>query len=259
MVWLRSIASAASGVIDASRAAPHRASVPRMPEMCAFAWHPRPGAARSRRVAAGEWAARLPDERSHRVLFVSHCLLDQNVRYPRGAFRPGVVPEAVAPFIVEGDGVYQMPCPEQAAWGGMARPFILRFYGSKYELTYRFRALLLPLFLAWTRWRCRLLARRVAAHAADHVRCGCRIVGVLGVGNSPSCGVRQTLDLARALPVVASLDVATVDRRTFNERAVRDCAVEGEGIYIQELRRALSRRRLAVPFLEYQPPGDDAA
>lgn len=230
-----------------------------MPEICALAWRFQQEGARSRRVTPGEWAARLSDERSHRVLFVSHCLLDQNVRYPGGAFRPGVVPEAVAPFIVEGDGVYQMPCPEQAAWGGVARRIILRFYGSERRWTYRFRALLLPLFLAWTRWRYRLIARRVAGHAADQACSGCRIVGILGVGNSPSCGVRQTLDLARALPVVASLDVATVDRRTFNERAVRGCAVEGEGIYIQELRRALVRRQLAVPFLEYQPPGDDPA
>lgn len=227
--------------------------------MCAFAWRLPSGAASCRPATAAEWAARLADQRSHRVLFVSHCLLDQNVRYPGGAFRPGVVPEAVAPFIVDGDGIYQMPCPEQAAWGGVGRRFILRFHGSERRWACRLRAFLLPLFLAWTRWRYRLLAMRVAADAADHARAGCRIVGVLGVGNSPSCGVRQTLDLSRALAVVASLDAATIDRRTFNERAVRGCAVEGEGLFIQELRGALSRRRLTVPLLEYQPPPDDGA
>jgi uncharacterized protein YbbK (DUF523 family) len=208
----------------------------------------------------GRLAARLADERSRRVLLVSHCLLNQNVRYLGGAFRPGIVPEAVASFICDGDGLYQMPCPEQAAWGGVSKRWILRFYGSGRTWAYRLRAVLLPLFFAWTRWRYRLLARRVARHVADYERSGYRVVGILGVADSPSCGVRHTLDLARALPVVASLDVGSIDRRTFDERAVRGCAVEGEGLFINELRRALERRHLTVPLLEYQPPptGGDA-
>ncbi|HET7784538.1 MAG TPA: hypothetical protein VFL36_01080 [Myxococcales bacterium] len=202
----------------------------------------------------GSLEARLADERSRRVLLVSHCLLNQNVRYLGGAFRPGMVPEALAPFICEGDGLYQMPCPEQAAWGGVSKKWILRFHGSERRWAYRFRAVLLPLFLAWTRWRYRLLAARVARHVADYRRSGYRVVGILGVGDSPSCGVRHTLDLARALPVVASLDVFGIDRRTFDERVIRGCAVAGEGLYIGALRRALERRHLTVPLLEYRPP-----
>ena len=38
---------------------------------------------------------RLTDERGKRVIFVSHCLLNQNIRYPGGAFRRGVVDELV--------------------------------------------------------------------------------------------------------------------------------------------------------------------
>jgi hypothetical protein len=34
--------------------------------------------------------ARLRDERSGRVLFVSHCLLDENVRYAGGASHRGL-------------------------------------------------------------------------------------------------------------------------------------------------------------------------
>jgi hypothetical protein len=32
---------------------------------------------------------RLKDERSKRVIFVSHCWLNENTRYLGGAFRPG--------------------------------------------------------------------------------------------------------------------------------------------------------------------------
>ena len=107
-----------------------------------------------------EVVAQLRDERSGRVLFVSHCLLNENVRYPGGAFRPGLVAELVDEAERRGWGVYQMPCPEQRAWGGVLKRHMLRAYGSKGGLLYRYRQ---PL-------------QR----------------GFVGVGASPSCGVRPT-------------------------------------------------------------------
>ena len=62
--------------------------------------------------------SRLWDARSGRVVFVSHCLLNQNTRYLGGAFRPGAVHEVLDPFMQGGIGICQMPRPEQLAWGG---------------------------------------------------------------------------------------------------------------------------------------------
>jgi uncharacterized protein YbbK (DUF523 family) len=55
------------------------------------------------------------------VVFVSHCLLNQNVRYLGGATRPGGVDDAIAALRRTGAGVVQMPCPEQRAWGGVCK------------------------------------------------------------------------------------------------------------------------------------------
>jgi uncharacterized protein YbbK (DUF523 family) len=198
-----------------------------------------------------EWAAKLRDERSHRVVFLSHCLLNQNVRYLGGATRAGVIPEAVRRFVDDGVGVYQMPCPEQVAWGGVLKPWIVRFYGSKGSWTYALRSLFLPLFQVYTRCVYRHLARRVARHAEDYVRSGCEIVGVIGVGDSPSCGVRHTLDIRRSLPVVAALDVDAIDTPAFNAHAVRDAIVDGQGMYVAALRRAFAKRGLRVEFDEH--------
>ena len=38
----------------------------------------------------------LSDARSGQVVFLSHCMLNQNVRYQCGATRPGAVDEVVA-------------------------------------------------------------------------------------------------------------------------------------------------------------------
>jgi predicted secreted protein len=194
---------------------------------------------------------RLADERSRRVVFLSHCLLNQNVRYLGGAFHPGVVPEAVNFFICEGAGLYQMPCPEQIAWGGVLKRFILRFYGAEGTWIYKLRGILLPLFQVYTRWVYRPLAERVVGHIEDYMRSGFEVVGIVGVGDSPSCGVRCTLDLERSLPIIASCAIETIERQEFNKKAVAACIADGEGMYMQELRRRLDQRGLNTVFLEY--------
>jgi uncharacterized protein YbbK (DUF523 family) len=193
----------------------------------------------------------LADARSRRVVFVSHCLLDQNVRYLGGAESPGVVPSAIEPYVREGVGLRQMPCPEEIAWGGVMKRLILRAYGARWA--YRLRALVLPLFLLYTRLRYWKIARRVAAEIADCVRAGIEVVGVVGVGDSPSCGVDHTLDLRRSLPVVASMDVETIDAATFKEHAVRSLLEPGEGLFIAALRRQLRHRGLSIAFTEHVP------
>jgi len=198
-------------------------------------------------------AARLKDARGRRVVFVSHCLLDQNVRYFGGATHAGVVEEAVQRFVREGVGVYQMPCPEQEAWGGVAKRRLLAVYGSKGTIAFRLRGVLLPMFLAHTRRVYRRLARRVADHAADFVRSGCEVIGFVGVADSPSCGVTRTLDVRRALPVVASFDLDTLDAKTFDDEVIRACRAVGRGYFVEALQKELARRGLHVPFSEHDP------
>lgn len=67
----------------------------------------------------------LPDARSGRVVFLSHCLLNQNTRYLGGAACPGVVIAAVERYVQDGTGIVQMPCPEQRVWGGVLKRRLL--------------------------------------------------------------------------------------------------------------------------------------
>ena len=131
---------------------------------------------------------RLKDERSKRVIFVSHCLLNENTRYLGGAFRRGCVDELVDFFQQEGLGIYQMRCPEQQAWGGVLKRHLSPFYGSKGTILYRLRHVLLPLFLLYTCWVYRRLAKEVVKDVEDYLRSGFEVIGIVGVGGSPSCG-----------------------------------------------------------------------
>jgi hypothetical protein len=190
----------------------------------------------------------LADERSKRVIFVSHCLLNENTRYLGGAYRRGCVDEFVDGFQRQGLGLYQMPCPEQRAWGGVLKRAILPMYCSRGTLRYRFRAVLLPLFLAYTRWRYSRLAAMVARDIEDYARSGCEVVGVVGVDGSPSCGVWTTLDLHRSLDVIAQCPLARLDRQTLTQEAIVACRHSGVGLFVTALQRRLRRNRLRIPF-----------
>jgi predicted secreted protein len=195
----------------------------------------------------------LADRRGGRVVLLSHCLLDQNVRYLGGAGRAGGVQEVVDRYLAGGVGVYQLPCPEQRAWGGVRKRWMLTAYGAGGTVRGPAVRLLLPAFLRRTRWVYRRLARRVAADVRDYRRAGVEVVGVVGIGGSPSCGVHTTLDLAGAVDVLTRCPLAALDRRTLNEDVVAAHVRPGEGLFVCALRRELAG---AVPFEEHDLLGE---
>jgi predicted secreted protein len=197
---------------------------------------------------------RLQDQRSGKVLVLSHCLLNQNVRYLGGAFHPGMVDEAVDQARRHGYGLYQLPCPEQRAWGGVLKRHLLPAYGAEGTLRYRLRRLLLWLFIRYTNLRYRLLARRVARDVADYRRSGFVVAGIVGVAGSPSCGVRRTLELSGAVEAMAACPLAALDREAFNREVIAANVVAGEGLFVRQLRRALQRKGIQLPFQEHQLP-----
>lgn len=193
---------------------------------------------------------RLRDERGRRVAFVSHCLLNENVRYLGGAFHSGAVPE-IGELQRLGIGIHQMRCPERQAWGGTLKRLMIPAYGSKGTVVYRFRVPLLRLFVWYTRlvyWR---LARAVVRDIREYQRSGVRVIAIVGVGASPSCGVTTTLDVRRSFEVIAACPVAELNRQTFNQRAIVDCRTAGEGLFLRTLSRQLARRGITVPLAEY--------
>lgn len=84
--------------------------------------------------------------------------------------------------------------------------------------------------------------------------------GIVGLGGSPSCGVATTLDLGAAVGPVVGCPLDRLDRQVVNH-AVAAAMRPGPGVFVQELTRTLSRRRIDVPWLEHdlrsEWPSDD--
>jgi hypothetical protein len=195
--------------------------------------------------------ARLRDRRSGRVIFLSHCLLNENTRYLGGACRPGCVREVVDRCLDADLGVVQLPCPEQRAWGGVLKRRLLLAYGlrERHPLLYRLRRLLLPAALFYTALVYRRLARQVAGEVADYVASGFSVAGLVGIDGSPTCGVRTTIDVA-ALDALAALPVRAITTETQQAVLARSTR-PGNGLFIAQLRRELRRRGVRIPLLAH--------
>jgi predicted secreted protein len=180
---------------------------------------------------AGKFREQLVDARGGRVVFLSHCLLNQNVRYLGGAGRAGAVDEVVNHYLARGIGICQLPCPEQHAWGGVLKRRMLVAYGAGGTLKAPVVRLLLRPFIWYTRHVYARLARII--------------------GGSPSCGVRTTLDLPAAVSALTHCPAARLDRRTLNEGIIAANVCPGEGLFIHPLRQRLTRAGAHVPMHEH--------
>lgn len=106
-------------------------------------------------------------------------------------------------------------------------------------------------FIWYTRVVYAGLARVVARDIRDYRRSGIDVAGLVGIGGSPSCGVRTTLDLPAAVTALTRCPAARLSRRTLNNDVIAASAREGEGLFVRALRRRLSRAGRGVPLMEH--------
>ena len=203
------------------------------------------------RDAALRLRERLADARGSRVVFLSHCLLNENVRYLGGATRPGAVVELVDLLDRAGVAIVQLPCPEERAWGGVLKRRLLHVYGARDRWWSPFIGPAVRAGLVWTRHVYRRLARQLVHQIRDYQRAGIEVLAVVGVGASPSCGVLSTLDLRGAAAVLAGLERSEVTRAWFNREVITRHVVVGRGVFMAELEARLARSGTRVPLLEH--------
>jgi predicted secreted protein len=190
----------------------------------------------------------LPDARGGRVVFVSHCLLNQNTRYLGGAACPGAVRSAIEGYLDGGVGIVQMPCPEQRTWGGvLKRRFLWLLDHPRLAKAPRTVAAATRLYL---RIRYRRLARAVTRDIADYIDSGLEVTGVVGVAGSPSCGAGTTLDLEAAVRTLGSCPRRSPTAEWLNEDVIGAASRPGSGLFLEALAAELTRRHLTVSTTE---------
>jgi predicted secreted protein len=160
---------------------------------------------------------RMNDSRSQKVVFVASCLMNTNNKVKGLARYPGMCKDVFDTLYENDLGIQQMDCPETLLLG------IQRWWQTKNLYDSR-----------GFRDHCREIAERTVTYMEEYVRAGYDIVAVLGCDGSPTCGVSIT-----------AWDENWGGSPT--DLSFNDAIIEGNGVYMEELKNAIVARSIEVP------------
>jgi predicted secreted protein len=113
------------------------------------------------------------DKRSGKLVFLSHCMLNQNACVRGLASQPPVIREIVDLALDNDVAIYQMPCPEVTYLGSMRWGQTKKMYGN-------------PMF----RRHCRRIAELICDQVQTYRDNGHDVKGIVLRDGSPTCGLK---------------------------------------------------------------------
>jgi predicted secreted protein len=118
-----------------------------------------------------------------KVVFVPHCILNQNVRASGKEKTNGAIKEVVNFFTEAEIGIVQLPCPEVEFDGGLDREFKAK---EKYNSAYR--------------EHCKSISLEILKTVKKYLEKEYKVLGILGIEFSPTCGVYRVENSRKIIP-----------------------------------------------------------
>lgn len=115
---------------------------------------------------------------------------------------------------------------------------------------FKLRKIVLPLFIWNTKRKYRQIAKETVRDIKDYSNSGFEVVGIIGIGGSPSCGVNTGLDIKKFVDLAANTKINDLDAEKMNYM-VKECLVPEKGLFIEELEKELLRNNLKINIIEY--------
>ena len=158
--------------------------------------------------------------RSRKIVIMAHCILNANAKVTPLATYPGVLEGVVKPFIENGTGIVQLPCPESTFLG------MNRWGMSKDQYDH-------PAYRA----HCRNLLIPYIHQIIAFKKAGYTFEGAVGINGSPSCGISVTpTGLEGGVPGPGDTPFEAV--RYINE----------SGVFMDAFKALLSREKIRMTF-----------
>lgn len=148
------------------------------------------------------------DKRKRRVVFLAHCFLNINTRFPEGSAFAGANTPLIQALLQNEVGIIQMPCPEFRCLG-LEKELAGELPESSIRACYRKQA------------------ESVVDQIQQYLNFGYKIAGIIGMNPSPSCGVEVSKGKGKFL----GLNEDTSEK-------------EESGVFIEELHNVAQQRGL---------------
>ena len=159
----------------------------------------------------------ISDARSGKLIFLSHCLLNQNACVKGISSEPAMITPLIKLLMENDVAIYQMPCPEVSYYGSARWGQVKTQYST-------------PMF----RKHCRKIAEQMFDHIENYLDTGHRVIGIVMRDGSPTCGLHRTAVSADDEQIWGGM-VWKVPKQRFAETL---------GVYCEELRAEQQRRHL---------------
>ena len=164
------------------------------------------------------------DGRSRRVIFLAHCLLNQNAISDGTAEVPAAHREILQAALDAQAGVVQMPCPELCCLG-LDRGNI---HGADSPVTVENTRIRESLGQDGPRRQLEALADQVVHQILEYRKYGFAVLGIVGADRSPTCGVETT--------------------------SAHGEEVAGRGLFMQALSARLALEGISLPMIGVRDP-----
>lgn len=128
------------------------------------------------------------DVRSKKIIIIAHCLLNQNSISDGTADLPGQFAMVINLLIDNNIGIVQLPCPEFFCLGLARRDKD----GAKRDLLLENTRIRNLMEEDKNKELLRIKAREIVKQLEEYKRYNFKLLGILGVNRSPSCGIETT-------------------------------------------------------------------
>lgn len=163
-------------------------------------------------------------QRGNKLIFVAHCLLNANSKLKNLASYSGVKESVIRPYLEDGYGIIQLPCPE-TLYGSLNR------WGMTYEQYDH------PAFRRF----CTALLQPYMEQIRVYLNSGCAIDKIIGVAGSPNCGIYHTCRGYEGGSVIS--EAVTQQQESLSTE-------KGSGVFMEELKRMMAEMNLCIPMEE---------
>ena len=169
------------------------------------------------------------DIRSRKVIFIAHCMLNQNAISDGTAVWPAAHKALIDKCLAADAGIVQLPCPELMCLGldrgdpaGAERPVTVENTRIRHAMSDD------PESPAARRLQ--MLADQTVYQIREYLKHGFKVLGIIGANRSPNCGVETTSD--------------------------GGAEVKGMGLFMEALRERLEAEGLRIPMTGLKGPDD---
>ncbi len=169
------------------------------------------------------------DGRSKKVVFIAHCLLNQNSISDGTAVYPAAFKTVIKFFLDSDIGIVQMPCPEFRCLG-LDRGNI---HGAESSVTIENTRIRKEMCKTASNVLLTDLVSQVMQQILEYHKYGFEIIGIIGANRSPNCGVDTTSD--------------------------SNMEVLGKGLFMEALAEQLTKENFSIPMMGLKNTDDIVA